>query len=103
MKNSKVYGIIMSLEWILKTHILQYLLKWNFDLDSWSTDRVWYRDFFMKTIGCPKANVGLLHLQGDSLAYSMVITGFYLILSKGNWKPRKEVGSQSLVGHIFRV
>ena len=38
----------------------------------------------MKTIGCPKANVGLLHLQGDSLAYLMVITAFHLILSKGN-------------------
>ena len=29
-------------------------------------------------LGCIKANFGLLHWQGDSLAYSLLITAFIL-------------------------
>ena len=34
---------------------------------------------FIEKFSCPKANFGPLHRQGDSLAYSMIITVFYLI------------------------
>ena len=34
---------------------------------------------FKENSGCPKANFGLLHWLGDSLAYSVLITVLYLI------------------------
>ena len=33
----------------------------------------------MEKFGCPKANFGPLHWQGDSLAYLMLITALYVI------------------------
>ena len=54
----------------------------------------------MEKFGCPKVNFGLLHWQGDSLAYSILMTILYLIWSKGHWEPYNEVDSQSLAKHI---
>ena len=34
---------------------------------------------FVEKFDCPKANFGLLHWQGDSFAYSMLIIAIYLI------------------------
>ena len=78
--NSKVYRIIMSLNWNWKTY-----------------------SFFTEKFNCPNTNFGPLHWQGDSLAYSMLINVFYLIWSKDHWEPWKEVGSQSLAKYIIRV
>ena len=41
---------------------------------------------FVKKFGCPKADFGMLHWQGDSLAYSLLITALYFILSNGQPK-----------------
>ena len=50
-----------------------------------------------------KVYFGSLHWQGDSLAYSMLITVLDLIWSKDHWEPWKEVGCQSLAKYIVRV
>ena len=59
--------------------------------------------FFMKKCGFPKANFVPLHWQGDSFAYSMLITVLYLIWTKGPRESWNEDGSQSLAKHIIRV
>ena len=57
----------------------------------------------MEKFGCPNTNFGPLHWQGDSLAYSMLITALYLVWSKDHREPWFEVGSQSLAKYIIRV
>ena len=57
----------------------------------------------MEKFSCHNTNFGLLHWQGDSLAYSMLITVLYLIRLKDHWESWKEVGSQSLATYIIRV
>ena len=57
----------------------------------------------MDKFGCPKANFGLIHWQGDSLTYSMLTITLYLTWSKGHWGPWHEAGFQSLANHIIRV
>ena len=57
----------------------------------------------MEKLSCPNINFGPLHWQGDSLAYSLLITVLYLIWCKDHWEPWKEVGSQNLAKYIIRV
>ena len=71
--NSKVYRIITSLNWSLKT------------------------DLFMEKFSCPNVNIGLC------VAYAILITVICLIWSKNHWELWKEVGSQSLGKSIIRV
>ena len=56
----------------------------------------------MEKFGCPKANFGPLHWQGNSLAYTMLITGLYLIWSEGHQEPGNKVESRILTKHIIR-
>ena len=37
------------------------------------------QNIFVEKFGCPKANFYLLHWQGDSLAYLLLMTALYLI------------------------
>ena len=57
----------------------------------------------MEELGCPKANFGPPHWQGNSLLYSMLITALYLMSTKGPREPWNEIESQSLAKHIIRV
>ena len=41
-------------------------------------------EIFVEKFDCPKAKFGLLHWQGDSLAYSVLIIAIYLIWSNGD-------------------
>ena len=79
MIRSKVYGIIMSLNWTFFPKI--------------SIDK----------FGCPKANFVPLHWQGNSLTYSVLITALYLIWSKDHWRLWNKVGFQSLANHLITV
>ena len=78
MINSKVYGIILSINWILKTQNPYCLLKLTFDLDAGSIDKVLHIENFRVNIWLSKTNFSLLHWQRDSLAYSMLIIALYI-------------------------
>ena len=89
----KVYGIIMSLNWILRKHRFcniwwsKYLILILVHGQMWlSQGQLW------STI-----------LQGDSFAYAMLITSLYLIWSKGHWEPWSQTGFQNLANHILRI
>ena len=95
MISSKVYGIIMSLNWIF--------FKKNTDSLIYGEVKFWSWYLVMDKFGCPKVTFGPLHWQGDSFASSMLITSLYLICSKGHWEPWNEVGFQTVANHIFSV
>ena len=66
---SKVYDIIMSLNWIKKKTESLIPGAVNF----WP----WY--LLMNKFACSKADFGPLHWQGDSFAYSMLITSNFIL------------------------
>ena len=72
MISSKVYGMIMSLNWILKK-----------TTDSLMSGEVkfWYWYLVMDNFGSPKANFGPLHWQGDSFAHLMLIISLCRVYS----------------------
>ena len=57
----------------------------------------------VEKFGCLKVNFCLLQWQGDSLAYSMLITAFFLIRSINYLESWIEIGSKSLAKHIIRI
>ena len=97
MISSKVYGIFMSMNRILKKQ------KKNTDSLTYPEVKFWSWYLVMDKFGCSKVTFGPLHWQGYSFSYSMVITSLYLICSKGHWEPWNEVRFQNAANHIFRV
>ena len=96
MINHKVCGIIMSLNWILKTDWLisdesKVLILKPCEMIEYCIEKI-----SMDRFGCPNTNFGLLHWQGDSLAYSVGIPVLDFIWSKDHWEPWNEVWFQSL-------
>ena len=89
----KDYGIIMCLNGILKTQILQKICIFSRPLFI----------IFNHLFHCLKVNFGPLHWQEASLIYSMLIIVLYLKWWKGIWEPRSKVRSQSPAEHISRV
>ena len=57
----------------------------------------------MEKFGCLKVNFCLPQWQGDSLAYSMLITALFLIRSINYLESWIEIGSKSLAKHIIRI
>ena len=103
MIRSKVYGIIMSLNWTLKTQI--YNIWWSkvLILIFGQLKEYYIEKISIDKFGCPKANFVPLHWQGNSLTYSVLITALYLIWSKDHWRLWNKVGFQSLANHLITV
>ena len=57
----------------------------------------------VEKFGCLKVNFCLLQWQGDSLAYSVLITALFLIRSINYLESWIEIGSKSLAKHIIRI
>ena len=78
MTNSKVYDIIMSLDWILKTRFFN--VWWSKALILMIVKLIEYyiETIFVEKNGCPKVTFRLLHWQEDSLAFSVLITALVL-------------------------
>ena len=103
MIRSNVYGIIMSLNWTLKTQI--YNIWWSkvLILIFGQLKEYYIEKISIDKFGCPKANFVPLHWQGNSLTYSVLITALYLIWSKDHWRLWNKVGFQSLANHLITV
>ena len=56
----------------------------------------------MEKFSCPKANFGPLHWQENSITYTMLITGLYLIWSEGHQELVNKIESRILTKHIIR-
>ena len=69
MINTRVYAINIVPKLDFKT--ADSLISGEVDPDTFSADRVLYREIFMEKPGSPKANFGPQHWQVDSLAYSL--------------------------------
>ena len=76
--NSKVYDIIMPLDWILKTRFFN--VWWSKALILMIVKLIEYyiETIFVEKNGCPKVTFRLLHWQEDSLAFSVLITALVL-------------------------
>ena len=90
---SKVYGIIMSLNWILRKH--------RFCNICWSKSLILI--LVHGQMWLSQGNFAPLYCQGDSFIYAVLISSLYLIWSKGHWEPRSQIGFQNLANHILRV
>ena len=94
MISSKVYGLIMSLNWILKAHRFF---------------NIWWSKVLFLTLGHEQIWLSQLQLWSTTLAgrqihlLDVLNTSLYLIWSEGHWELWYEVGFQILANHIFRV
>ena len=100
MIDSKVYDIIIPLNWVLKCQF------W------WSKVRIWMLhqlvEYYIAIISvekssCPKAKFSLLHWQEDSPALLMLISALHLVWSNTHPEPWIEVAPHDLAKHIIRV
>ena len=98
--NSKVYVIIMSLNWILKTQIFNVWRSKVLILVFGQLIEYFIEKIFMEKFDYPKSHFVPLHWQGDSFIYSMLITEPYLIWSKNHRKAWNKVVSQRMAKHV---